>query len=68
MNTGNTNSITSKTSVQKEQSQEKIHSNEFIVRHLGLVASSLELDYTPYTDIDAQYGYFHGVMWPRSTQ
>ena len=39
------------------KSSRKIHSNEFIVCHLELLAYSLELDYTPDTDFDAQYGF-----------
>ena len=33
------------------------------VRGGVMLASSLELNYTPDMDFNAQYGYFHGVVW-----
>ena len=47
----------------EKKSTRKINSNDFIIRHLGLLASSLKQYYTLNTDFDAQYGYFHGAMW-----
>ena len=60
MKTGtyNINSVDCQEVCTERKSSRKIHSNEFIVRHLGLLTSSLELDYMPDTGFDAQYGIF----------
>ena len=59
MKTGNITSVNCQEVCSERKSSRKIHSKEFIVRHLGMLTSSLELDYTPDTDFDAQFLLLH---------